>query len=261
MALEINIQNILNTLSYEFNLLLNKNDYGVSNIVVGNERYFIENELKKNELGIVFTLGSGLVDFNEAVLPFDLIVLGQNEQMDLTQKLLYDFILVYTNTTLNGYYQRYSTPSIEDEFVEFGENIRTLWGVSGTIRFTSVDSAVAVISYLNSNGEYEVIDSLETTYTLNNEPSPQPMSNTYGENITINRINTFTVNFSMYANKGEFFTKVLDDQVSLNAKNTRYDMQIDFGNGVVYNVGMVVVNITTKQAVGQNGMVSITMAR
>lgn len=261
MALDINIQNILNTLSYQFNSLLRNNDYGIDNIVVGNERYFVENPLENRQLGIVFSLGSGLVDFNEAVLPFDLVVLGQNDQMEITQKLLYDFVLAYTNTLNNGYYQRYSTPTIDDEFVEYAEDIRTLWGISGTIRFASSESANVSVQWLNGSEDFETIETLDLQFTLSNEPSPQPMSDSYGENITINRINTFTINFTTYANKGDFYTQILADQVSLDRKNTRYDMRIDFGNGIIYNLGMVVVNITGKQELGQNALVSITMAR
>lgn len=259
--LDINIQKILNTLSYEFNLLLKNKDYGIKNIIVANERYFIENCLKQNEVGIVFSLGSGLADLNEAVLPFDLTIVSTDEKIETTQELLYDFILAYTNTSLNGYYQRYSTPSIEDEFVEYGTDIRSSWTISGTIKFIAANSANLSLKWLNDDGDFETLQVLDSTFTINNEPSPQPMSDSYGENITINRINTFTINFTTYASKGGFYTKALADQISLNNKNTRYDMQIDFNNGVIYNVGMVVVNLSGKQTLGENAIVSITLAR
>lgn len=259
--LNIDIQNILNTLSYEFNLLLQNKDYGISNIVVANERYFLENNLQPNQIGVVFSLGSGLADLNEAVLPFDLTIVSTDEKIETTQTLLYDFILAYTNTALNGYYQRYSTPSIEDEFVEYGSDIRSSWEISGTIKFIAENSATISLKWLNDEGEFETLQVLDCSYTINNEPSPQPLSDSFGENITINRINTFTINFTTYASKGGFYTKSLEDQISLNKKNTRYDMQIDFGNGVVYNVGMVVINISLKQSLGENALVSITMAR
>ena len=159
--LDINFQKILNTLSYEFNLLLKNKNYGIENIVVANERYFVENYLKTNEIGVVFSLGSGLADLNEAVLPFDLTIVSTNEQMETTQELLYDFILAYTNTALNGYYQRYSTPTIEDEFVEYGTDIRSSWSISGTIKFIAENSAPITLKWLNENGEWETLKYLE----------------------------------------------------------------------------------------------------
>ena len=261
--LNIDIQKILNTLSYEFNLLLQNKDYGIENIVVANERYFLENNLKEKEIGIVFNLQSGLTDLQQAVLPFSLTVVGKDEDLDLTQKLLYDFVLTYTNTALNGFYQRYSTPSIDNEFVEYGTDIRSSWEISGTIKFIASNSANITLKWLNEDGDEEIIPILDLNYTLANEPSPQPMSDSFGENITINRINTFTINFTTYSTIGSFYQKVLETQLSLNKKNTRFDMIIDFGlgNEYIYNVGMVVVNITGKQALGENALVSITMAR
>lgn len=263
MALEINIQTILNTLSYQFNALIKEKEYPINSVIVGNERYFLENQLDENDIGIVFSLGSGLADLNEAVLPFSLLVLSRDEKMEMTQTLLYDFILNYTNTAINGFYQRYSTPSMEDEFIEYGNEIRSSWFVNGTIKFISTNSAVLSIAWLNDENEYEQIETLETRYTINNEPSPQPMSDTYGENITINRINTFTLNFTTYANQSNFYKKVLASQISTNNKNLRFDMKLDFGlgNNYIYNVGMVVSNIDTNQKLGENAIVSITMAR
>ena len=259
--LKVDFQKIINTLAYEFNVIIKEKKYDINNVVVANERYFMENTLAENEIGIVFTLDSGLVDLNQAVLPFNLLVISRDEMMELTQQLLFDFILTYTNTALNGLYQRYSTPNIEEEFLEYGSDIRSSWSVNGTIKFIADDSAILTISWLNDSGEYETIEVLDKSCVINNEPSPQPMSNNYGENITINRVNTFSINFTTYATKGGFYSKVLADQLSLDKKNTRYDMKIDFGNDNIYNIGMVVNNIQLKQQLGENAIVSITMAR
>ena len=259
--LKVDFQKIINTLAYEFNVIIKEKNYEIDNVIVANERYFVENTLADNEIGIVFTLDSGLADLNQAVLPFKLLVVSRDDRMELTQQLLFDFILTYTNTALNGFYQRYSTPNIEEEFLEYGSEVRSSWSVNGTIKFIADDSASLTISWLNDDGEFEKLEVLDSSCIINNEPSPQPMSDSYGENITINRINTFSINFSTFATKGGFYAKVLAAQLSLDKKNTRYDMQIDFGNGNIYNVGMVVNNIQLKQQLGENAVVSITMAR
>lgn len=259
--LNIDIQNIINTLSLEFNTIIQQKKYDIEHVVVANERYFLENHLPANSIGVVFSLGSGLADLNEAVLPFDLTVISRDEKMDLTQELLFDFILTYTNTALNGYYQRYSTPSIDNEFVEYGSEVRTSWQVSGTIKFIADNSAILSLEWLNEDREWETIQVLESDCSINNEPSPQPMSDSYGETITINGNNTFAFGFSTYATKTGFYSKILADQINLGTKNNRYDMRVDFGNGVIYNVGMVVVSVQIKQPLGENSTVAITMAR
>lgn len=256
---EIDAVAIINKIATQFNTILQEKNYQ-KEVFVGNERYFVENPLKPNQVGVVIEFGRGLLDFNQVVLPIDLTILSDSVDLDELQFLLYDFAINYSNTSNDLFYQRYSSPKINTNFALYNEEIRTVWEMSGTIRLVSPENAATKV-YWKQNNEYVEIEILSVDLSLTNTPDPQPTLDSYGEAYTINRTSTFTISFSSYTSKNELYKSIINNQITPGSKNVRYEMKVDFGNGIAYEIDMVVVSVALKQNIGENGIAVITMAR
>lgn len=202
----IDYRQIINAITTRFNILFQQDDkpYTDYQLKVGNEQYFIENPLEKNEIGVAVHFGEGSVDYEQIILPVVLECIGLENEIDITQQMLTDFAIENNNTTVDGVKMFFNSPSKQQNFIDYGSSIRSLWLLNASFN-VSVNKADIEFTYNYGTAQTESVQYQQIVADYSNSPIPEATSNSNGVNITTNQAQTRTITLVLSAKNNSQF--------------------------------------------------------
>lgn len=259
--MELNYQEIVNALQYQFNLLLQTderfNDYIVR---VVNEQGFEKEPLKSNEMLVLVRFGAASVLQKKVDLPITFTIIGLPNEIEKTQEFFNIFVLTYNEQDLNGMLEYFDTPSVSNRFTEYGKEFRTSLQMDGALVISLTNGLVDMQIFNEETQEFESIrflnEELESTFA----PLPEPTGDSNGRNITTNQANTITLSFSTYLNQSYFVRESIrygfDKTLSFNK---RFLFRLDISGIYVLEETFVLSSVSINGQVAENSVLSVVL--
>ena len=196
--INIDNQNIIDAITMQFLAIKNSNDkYDGINFIVGNEQIF-DRISKEYNVYIVVKFGQSTVDFGQAILPLTLNILGLDNEINITQEFLNEYVNTYNRYTSGGIMQLYTTPSVNLNFADIYDGYRSLFSIGGTFLVTeNTITTLNSLQYKKSTTYYDIpvlSYSDHTDVNLN----PQPYTNTNGFTKSYADFQTFGFSIATY---------------------------------------------------------------
>lgn len=216
--IEINYTEVVNKINNQFQVLLKNEKYNQLSIAVGNEELFSKIE-KEYNVYIVVKFTTSSFNFGQLSQNISLNVLGINNEIDLTQELLNDFVNTYNLHTEGGETQLYTTPSVALNFGTVLNGYKSLFTINGTLLIgKSTLLRLNTLKYWYDETHYEEIEVVSYNDITQNSLNPQVYANNKGRTKSYGTFQTFAFNIATYPDT----SKQLIQKI--------YQMKYDFDN-------------------------------
>lgn len=278
------INTILTIVKRQFEVIKNLagEDYKVFNIVVDNEQIITKKVYKTpNNIFVCVNFGSSSLDLGLAVFPITLKVLGENNGLEVAQKLLLDYANKYTqlsesfeseNNKTFVLKQIYQTPSVMSNFNEVWDGLRTLFVMSGSILIGENALPINRLGFtwneetnhnpfwvIDSTGKETLAISYSDQYNLQIDAEATGTSNDFAK--SWGRVSTFGFSVSMFMKDNYFINKCLDIKFGDAPNNTIFDVWYKFSNAQAYRkVKCIMISFSIQQNKTDFPVCSITFA-
>ena len=260
--MELNYQEIVNALQYQFNALIKeKEQYNNLVVYVANEQSFEARKLKSNEMLVAVRFGAASVFQGKIDLAvyFDIVSLGN--EIDKTQRFFSDFAIMYNARNNDGVLQYWNTPSVTNRFTDYAYETRAGLSMQGALVITLTEGIVDIQVLNEDTQEYESIKFLSEDLNVEFTPLPEPTGESNGENITTNQVKTTTFSFSTYFENNYLVNNVIKVAFDKNVSfNKRFTLKIIFENAIEVEKDFVVVNLSLKRELAASSVLSIVLA-
>lgn len=196
----VNYTEVINLLRNEMEIVRRSDArYSDFKIVLEDERLLAkEKDRSPDTIYIQVKFGAASTNFGVAVLPFSLEVIGINQDTELTQELLTDFVNKYNNTPYNDYTQFFLTPVVSQNNIPIYEGYRSMFIVSATFIIDNQLIKVDAIQFKTGDNTFEDIGFISYTDSTEAQLDPQPYSNMYGRTKSYGSFQTFAFSIVTY---------------------------------------------------------------
>ena len=259
--MELNYQEIINALQYQFNVLIKeKEKYNNLVVHVINEQSFEKRKLKSNEMLVVVRFGAASVFQGKIDLAIYFDIISLANEIDKTQRFFSDFAIMYNAKNNDGVLQYWNTPSVTNRFTDYAYETRAGLSMQGALVITLTEGIIDIQVYNEDIQEYESIRFLNDELTVNFTPLPEPTGESNGENITTNQTKTITFAFSTYYENNYLVKNVLQTALDKDRSfNKRFLMKIIFEDAITTEREFVVSNLSLKRELAASSVLSIVM--
>ena len=196
----VNYTEILNLLRSELEITKGGNpDFSNITLIVEDEQSWIkDNTRNPNAIYIVVHFTDAAINFGQAVVPVTLEVLSIQNEIELTQAFLNEFVSNYNRTQINDITQLYLTPSVSLNFNEVYEGFRSLLTLQSTFIIGNNTVRLETLTYYYGDNQSEEIEILSYNDTSENSLNPQPYFNTKGRTKSYGSFQTFAFSIVTY---------------------------------------------------------------
>lgn len=209
--------------------------YRDAEIVVSNEQQFVrEQDRKPNMIYMVVKFLPASVNFGVTVLPITIAAIGEQDKIEICQRLLYEYAQTFNLKEDDGgsFKQVYTTPSVGANFADVWEGYRSLFFMSGTLLISEKANPVTVtytyeedgdkkssqIEAITANAGFDVQLDAQATYSSGDVTESIPM------------IGTFTVSLVAYLTTDPLPAKIVGI-IENRSLNQTFELSIDFKSG------------------------------
>ena len=228
--------------------------FGGIDMKVENERQFtVEKEMKPNTIYIVLHYGESSVNFGQLILPVDFRIISEKNKIELVQKLFLLYTSTYNLKRAGTFAQFYSTPVVDNAFVEIKNGWRATLSFAGAFVIGASESDY--VKELDYNGE--PIDFLSFSESYKNDLRPQPLPNGGGFARSVSGFATHTFSITTYLTTSAFCKKLNDQRYKDNMEDTTYNFTLKLNGGVAFtNRAYKCLSIEIGQKIGDSTIVS-----
>lgn len=249
---------VIEKITQEFQTILNLDPetYGGYNIIITNERQFVQSKNRKPKtIFVVIKFLDGSKDLGQQRQPFAINAISEHNTLEVCQKLMMDFSETYNlifefgnaKYTLK---QTMKNPTAVSNFSEVYEGFRSVFYLSGTFYIGINSNPITGITIKDEDGLDEEIDFISAQMSFDMQPDGQPFYGTNNFNRTVAKIATLSIGFSMYALNTDFYNGALDTIFNLDNKadiNKKYTLVVSFKSGKTYSVPMKLASVNNVQ--------------
>lgn len=228
-GIKIDYSKITKSIQYQFLKIVSEptNELSFLNLYVDTEQNFlkVQDQIVPNAVYVVIHYGEASTDFASSFCSVSLSVLGTENRIEPTRKLLSIFAkqynmqnaLISSTVTDNSLLQYWRTPSISSNFVETQTDFRNLFTLNGgyIISESLINFAIDGITYYyteNNVEKEEKIDYIHYNQDCSLSVDPQPFYTSGGFTVSENRFGSFTFGFSTYLMNKHLINDVLGIQ-------------------------------------------------
>ena len=174
----VNYEIIIELIRKEVELLRRENEkYSNLKIIVEDERLLAKSKDRSPEtMYIQIKFGAASTNFGQAVLPFSMEVIGINQDIQLTQDFLNEFVNNYNRTVSGDITQFFLTPVVSQNNLPIYEGYRSLFIVSATFVISNGLASLQTLKYKISDNKYEDNEFLAFNFVGEASLNPQPYS-------------------------------------------------------------------------------------
>ena len=227
-------------------------------LVVENERQFtIEQEMKPNTIYVVIHYGESSVNFGQLILPVNFDIISERNKIELVQKLFLLYTTAYNLKRNGNLAQFYSTPVVENAFVEIKNGWRANLSFSGAFIVGASNSDY--VKELDYNGD--PIDILSFNESYKNDLRPQPTPDGGGFAHSVSGFATHSFSITTYLTTSAFCKKLNDQRYNDNMEDTTYSFTLVLNSGTAFtNRAYKCLSIEIGQKIGDSTIVSVAFS-
>jgi len=276
----INENKIMNLIGVEIQSILSSSDlyndytFKITNDLQFMQRYDHTRELEngKKVIFIVIQFSPATLNYGQTLLPFNLSVISEQNELYVCKQLLISFAETYNLEMLDNaetIKQYYQTPNVMSNFNEIGNAYRSLVILNGTLQIsenqnpakvywvhtetiddveTQVESQLDIIAF---NPNFSVQLDSQSFYSISDFTTSQA------------RVGTFTISFSLFMVDNEFLNKILyimtkNTTNEPNGVNTTFKFNIKWKNNITTgSIDMKLVDVGIDQKLGEMPIITL----
>lgn len=227
-------------------------------LVVENERQFtIEQEMKPNTIYVVLHYGESSVNFGQLILPVDFRIISERNKIELVQRLFLLYTSTYNLKRAGTLAQFYSTPVVENAFVEVKNGWRASLSFAGAfIVGASESDYVKELDY-----EGEPIDFLSFNESYKNDLRPQPIPNGGGFARSVSGFASHAFTITTYLTTSKFCKKLNDQRYKDDMEDTTYSFTLKLNSGTAFTDRKYkCLSIEVGQKIGDSTIVNVAFS-
>lgn len=257
--------NKINELIYaNFRRLMNTNEvYNDIELIVSNERNIDTLKPKKNRIIIVISYFESAITAGQTLLPLQLSILSEYNNIEITQALLYAYAESY-NTKENADFtikQFYLTPVLVGAFTEYYDGYRGLYTMSGTLLISENMNALTDFAVFDGD-KYVTLDLISSRINFSIQVSPdafvdQPTANTFAVALQ----GTLTVNIVLYQTDNFLFDEILNMIFADLSIDRIYQCRFTYRKVTYSNINLQLVDYENANELASLPAVSLTFTR
>lgn len=232
--------------------------YSGIELKVENERQFaIEKEMKPNTIYVVLHYGEASVNFGQVILPIDFKIVSERNKIELSQALFALFVSTYNMKRSGTMAQFYTTPTVEEAFVEIKNGWRASLSFAGAFLIGSSESDYV----LELDYEGEAIDFLTFAESYKNDLRPQPTPNGGGYARSVSGFATHAFTISTYMTTSAFCKKLNAQRYSDDTENTTYKFTLKLNSGTAFtDREYKCLSIDVSQKIGDSTIITVAFS-
>lgn len=190
----VDYKEIVNTIARQFYLVKPE---GIKLVIEDEQSWNKEQDRTPETLYIVIHFGDTATNFGQAVVPITMEVMGLQNEIELTQGMLNQYVTEYNRLQDGDITQLYLTPTVNQRFGEVYEGFRCLLSVEGTFLIGNNTIRLETLTYYYEGGQ-ENIDFISYNDASENSLNPQPYPNAIGRTKSYGSFQTFAFSIVTY---------------------------------------------------------------
>lgn len=232
--------------------------YANIDLKIENERQFtVEKEMLPNTVYVVLHFGDASVNFGQVILPIDFKVISERNKIELTQSLFSLFVSTYNMKRNGTMAQFYTSPTIEEAFVEVKNGWRASLSFAGAFLIGSSESDYV----LELDYEGEAIDFLTFAESYKNDLRPQPTPDGGGFAKSVSGFATHAFTITTYLTTSAFCKKLNAQRYSDDTENTTYKFTLKLRSGTAFtNREYKCLSVDVRQKIGESTLLMIAFS-
>lgn len=206
----VDYSSVINLIREEFEIIRRNSDkFSGVKLVVEDERLLAkEKDRSPDTIYCQVKFGAASTNFGQAVLPFSLEIIGINQDIELTQDFLNEFVNTYNRVSLGNFTQFYLTPVVSQNNIPIYEGYRSMFIISATFVIANDLLGLTELKYKSGTSQ-ETVGVIAYNDSSEANLNPQPYPDKGGRTKSYGSFMTFAFTITTYPDKTKQLIKDL----------------------------------------------------